>query len=329
MTSISEATPERIEMPADRLTDDEVRIAFRFAFGREPRQVDIEWHRRNETFEDLRSAFLHSEEFRSINGFDPRTLGRRIAVETATGLTIWVTLDDLYVSRGVIAGQWEPHETTFLSSQLHAGSTFVDVGAFIGWFSLTAAQIVGPAGLVVAFEPQVEAHELLRRSVFHNRFEDRVTTFPLALSDRNSEAVLYRDGLSDAGGASNQGHAWINSANAEDNGFAVRTVQTVKLDDLSLRRKIDAIKIDAEGAEWLVLKGGERTVRASHPVVICELYPRQLAKVSHVTGDDLISLMRDWGYSANVLENDGNSLRAFRPEDMPQQENAYTTVVFR
>src|SRR5262245_56459678 len=49
-------------------------------------------------------------------------------------------------------GQYEPQETVIVRSLLAPGETFVDVGAHWGYFSLLAAQRVGPTGRVIAIE---------------------------------------------------------------------------------------------------------------------------------------------------------------------------------
>jgi FkbM family methyltransferase len=315
-----------MSMPDEALTDDEVRIAFRFAFGREPRQADIDWHRRHRTFEDLRQAFLQSSEFKAINGFDPHVIGRDIAIELANGLIVWIPLDDLYVSRGIIAGSWEPAETAFINSLLGVGATFLDIGAFVGWFSLHAARLVGPTGCVIAFEPQLDAFELFRRSIAHNRFERIIRSYPLALSDRTGEVALHQDPASSA--ERNKGHTWISGLNEASDGTKVGQSSAVRLDDIRLPGRIDVVKIDVEGAEWRVLAGGENIIRASHPVVVCELYPSQLSRVSNISAEDFIENVCKWGYAPFVF-NGGGRLRPLVEADMPTGYKSYTTIVFR
>jgi hypothetical protein len=194
------------------LTEQEVYYAFRFAFGREPRQVDIDWHRRHASFEAMRRLFVESPEFRLERGMMPAPAGRRVAVEMDNGACIWVTLDDRFVTSGIVAGNWEPLETRFIASRLAPGSVFLDVGAFLGWFTIIAAPIVGPTGAVLAFEPQSEAHALLRRSVLANRFEPWVSTFDVALSNAAGEVALWRDAIPDGQRTGNLGHTWIGDA---------------------------------------------------------------------------------------------------------------------
>jgi FkbM family methyltransferase len=317
------------EPPAPALlSEEEVRLAFRFAFGREPRPVDIDWHRRHPSFDVLRQTFLATPEFRAVNGFDPGLGKRRIAVELANGASIWVLLDDLYVSRGIIDGSWEPEETAFIAANLKPGSVFLDIGSFLGWFTLNAAPLVGPAGAILAFEPQPEAHELLRRSVLHNRFEGWVSTFQLALSDEAGEVALLRDGSAAGAHANNQGHTWVGGAEPTPGSMAIGKARSLRLDDMALDRRIDLVKLDVEGAEWRVLKGAEQTIRTSRPVIVCEMFPAQLETVSGVGGAELIALLCEWGYAPFRLDPAGR-LEPWQSQHMPSGEHGYTTIIFR
>ncbi len=66
------------------------------------------------------------------------------------------------LTRAVIRrGYWEPLETEIFRSLLRPGALVIDVGANFGHYALTAANAIGPKGLVIAFEPQPESFALL------------------------------------------------------------------------------------------------------------------------------------------------------------------------
>ncbi|MEO0169245.1 MAG: FkbM family methyltransferase, partial [candidate division WOR-3 bacterium] len=50
---------------------------------------------------------------------------------------------------------------TFIRDNLKEGQVFVDVGAYVGFFSIFASKIVGKNGKVLAFEPNPQAHKIL------------------------------------------------------------------------------------------------------------------------------------------------------------------------
>jgi hypothetical protein len=63
------------------------------------------------------------------------------------------------------SGIHEPHVDEVLARELKTGMRFWDVGAHVGYFALQASRLVGPDGLVVAFEPIEENAARLRRNV--------------------------------------------------------------------------------------------------------------------------------------------------------------------
>jgi FkbM family methyltransferase len=66
-------------------------------------------------------------------------------------------------------GQWEPEITYLIKKRLGPGKTFVDVGANTGWFTLLAADSVGPTGRVVAIEASPANFLRLQENVSNNR----------------------------------------------------------------------------------------------------------------------------------------------------------------
>jgi FkbM family methyltransferase len=242
-----------------------------------------------------------------------------------TGLSVWVDLNDRFVAPGMLRNAWEPSETVFMCRQLKPGHVMIDIGAMMGWFALNAAAIVGPSGAVHAFEPQPRMHGLLRRSVFANRLERFVETYELAVWDAPGLMHLAGDGVTTRG-PGNKGHTWVEAEAAATNA-ALPTCRAARLDDVVPLRKVDFVKIDAEGAEYRVILGGERLLRSSRPIVMCELFPEQLQRVSGVEPDALLDIMRSWGFTPCSLDNNGG-LQTWTSGNIPRRSGAYTTVVF-
>jgi FkbM family methyltransferase len=69
-------------------------------------------------------------------------------------------------------GQWEPEVTRLIKQRLGPGRTFVDVGANVGWYTLLAADAVGPTGRVVAIEASPTNFLLLQENVSNNRLKN-------------------------------------------------------------------------------------------------------------------------------------------------------------
>lgn len=142
---------------------------------------------------------------------------------------------------------------------MRRSSTGVDVGAYIG--ELLAPMIeVAPEGRHYAFEPQPDRFlELARRF-------PRVRVFPYALSDTRGAApfVLAVDAPARSGLRTRE------YPPGEDRTRKM-LVQVRRLDDVVPRdAPVAFIKIDVEGAEFLVLHGARETITRTRPVVVFE-----------------------------------------------------------
>jgi FkbM family methyltransferase len=137
--------------------------------------------------------------------------------------------------------------------------SFWDIGAHAGFFTMLASRAVGASGAVHAFEPQPENRNRLVGTIGRNGVKN-VYVHGFALSDRCGEAVLHGHQASPA-------WSLVSQRSEKD---SVR-VQCRTLDEVAhLARKPHVIKIDVEGAELSVLRGGCRLLRRSRPLVIVE-----------------------------------------------------------
>lgn len=158
-------------------------------------------------------------------------------------------------------GRYEPSKTAAIKHFLREGQTFIDIGANKGDFSLLASRIVGQYGKVIAFEPHPENCQWLERSVAKNRYHN-ISVQRLAISDKRGTASLYL-------GQKSGFHTLLPGKEQRDSGEI--SVSTELLDDLlsdSGIRKVDAIKIDVEGAEKMVLDGAHRTLTDNKGIVL-------------------------------------------------------------
>lgn len=191
-------------------------------------------------------------------------------------------------------GDWQPEVWNATASSLSEGSVYFDVGAHIGYFTMKAAAQVGKTGRVVAFEPNPETLLLLRDNVKANRF-DNVIVEPVACTDREQTLTLYAASIANTG-ASSLARDNANISAEPPRPFSVRgrPIDDV-VRELGLTR-VDAIKIDVEGAEVGVLRGALNTLKRFHPKVVAEVVARQLASFQ-TTPEELAALMRDAGYN--------------------------------
>lgn len=154
---------------------------------------------------------------------------------------------------GCLIGAEERRITALFRRFLRPGDCFGDLGAHLGFYALMAASLVGPEGRVLAFEPQAELASHLRRSVALNAFQRTVTVYECAVGAAHGGSVdLYpADDLTNTGSASTLPPGWGRPG-------AARRVPLVRLDravaGAGLER-LDAMKVDVEGAEDQVVAG--------------------------------------------------------------------------
>jgi FkbM family methyltransferase len=201
-----------------------------------------------------------------------------------------------YVSREILeTGKWEPESWAVIQDHLGKGATLIDVGAHIGYYSLKAAPVVGPGGRVIAVEPNPETIAKLNGNIQASG-ANMVTVEPVACSDAEATLELF------AAPRSNTGETSLSRANAsqDSQGVISYKVRARPLDAV-LREagvsRVDAIKIDVEGAEYLVLKGATETLDRYHPAILIELVEHQLQAMG-ASSQQVIELLRSHGYTA-------------------------------
>ena len=153
------------------------------------------------------------------------------------------------------------------------GMVVVDIGANIGVYTILVTEKVGENGKVIAVEPEPQNYNQLLENMRLNNFKN-VIPQNIALTDHEGFENLYISSYSD-------GHSLLLRENEIDSiKVLVRTLDGL-LEELDLKR-IDIIKIDAEGSEIPILKGAEKTLKANPNVkiiVAAEHYPSEIEEV--------------------------------------------------
>jgi FkbM family methyltransferase len=195
-------------------------------------------------------------------------------------------------------------ELVYLEKLLAPGSTFVDVGANMGIYTMVASRLVGEAGRVIAFEPSAQSFPLLRKNIALNGLTN-VLAFPEALSHEIGRTKLYH-GPDPVSNSLGRGLSW--DEDAEE--VTTETLDSV-LHRTSLRR-VDAIKIDVEGAEELVLRGALKTLTCMRPVIIFEINPGACSSLG-LSPYGATELLQSLGYNCFVVGQSGPDFRLDSP----------------
>lgn len=146
-------------------------------------------------------------------------------------------------------GGYEPGTSEIILSELREGSTFVDVGANNGYFTILSMSRVGPTGHVWSFEPHPEAFARLTGNVARNGSPRNVELFQLALGAESGTLPLFMSRYLDS-----------RSSFVPQGRYSVN-VRVERADPILNGHRVDFIKLDVEGAEHIVLEGLTETVR--------------------------------------------------------------------
>src|SRR6266404_6828211 len=161
-----------------------------------------------------------------------------------------------------LRGRYE-NELLHLDRFISPGMVVVDGGANCGIYTVAAAKLVGPSGLVLSFEPGAEAFSVLRKNIGLNCLKN-VRIYRAALSEKEGKAALYHH----EGGPNSFSLGSLGTSAIDFEGVTTRTLCNA-LQEKAIER-IGLIKLDVEGAEELTLLGAKPIIAGSRPTVIFE-----------------------------------------------------------
>ena len=195
----------------------------------------------------------------------------------------------------------------YLARYIAPGGVVLDIGANHGKFAKNFARLHRGSCQVYCFEPLEYNYTLLERVV--GRY-DNVKVLQVALSDATGEAQLYvpaKDHRRITHGSAHLGDETrdVDFGTSTAHQVYCQTITTDTLDDVMRRENLDRLdfmKIDVEGAEPLVLRGGRQAIEKHKPGIYCELRPGA-GNCLGLNTDDTITLLRDIGYEMYELDD--------------------------
>ena len=168
----------------------------------------------------------------------------------------------------------------------------VDIGANVGLYSLYAKHL--PNSQFYSFEPFKFTYDLLNDNINLNNITN-VQTYNIGLSDKKGKTILNvclsQDGLNTMG----ENPLRFNDINPIE--VEIDTLDNIFYDN---DIKVDFIKIDTEGYEYYILKGGEKTIKKYKPIIQLEFNQTNM-KQCNINPHQLHDYINELGYKIHNL----------------------------
>lgn len=181
----------------------------------------------------------------------------------------------------MIEGSYDTFFSDYLNKLNIKGITVIDIGAHIRFDSLFFAKAVGKTGKVHAFELHTINKERLDLIISRNvDLSKQVKTYLIAISNKKEIEEFIFSSIVDIGTSSGSfieasRTFWEKNIYERDIGFKRINVETIPLNeisDLGITELPALIKIDVEGAEYLVLEGGCELIKKSQAILLIEIH---------------------------------------------------------
>lgn len=201
----------------------------------------------------------------------------------------------------VYLGTINKYETKILKKIIKPGDVVIDIGAYVdGWYTLLAAKLTGNKGHVYAFEPHPVYFQRLKENVQLNQLTN-ITLERLGIFNKNGRSMFYE---AQFGSSIIKSHvAALTKIKPKEIAIQTITLDTyVKAKNI---RQVSLIKIDVEGAEMAVLRGGNRLLRSKNaPDLVVEVFDIQLRRGGSSEAK-LLSYLKRLGYTPYMFTANG------------------------
>lgn len=186
-----------------------------------------------------------------------------MVVKSVNSLKLKLHLDDWIQQNLFFLNSYETTELKFLKNNLKSDSTFIDIGANIGLFSLTASNII-KNGKIVSFEPFSKNLDTFQTNISLNN-KKNIKIEKIAIGAENGEINLYYN-------EKEQNLGMVSIHKTKDSNAEKTKLQTLdSYVENNAIQNIDFIKIDIEGNEFSALQGMASVLKKQNPVLLIEI----------------------------------------------------------
>jgi len=204
---------------------------------------------------------------------------------------------DVLTRHMMFEGMYQEDVLVALRHIIKLGDTVFDVGGHHGLMAIISSFAAGPQGRVITFEPNPHAREYLKQHISINGISN-VEVQPVALTDKDGIMPFFVQ----SGDVTWNSSIIKDFASSDENAGSIM-IKAMTLDGFTNNTGYipKVIKIDVEGAEFLVLRGALETIRKHRPAVIMEFNPASAA-AAKTSINDIVECFKELSYKLLVLE---------------------------
>ena len=199
---------------------------------------------------------------------------------------------------------WEKERIASMEQHLKKGDVLFDIGTEQGWCNLAYAKMVGPSNIVL-IEPTREFWPNIKET--WNKNLDGIPKAVLCALLSSKTTLGYEPNVQPVDGWPSEAYGDLIDRNKyqyiHENS---EQIPEIEIDELVKQSGIvpDALTMDVEGAELLILRGAQNTLKTHKPKVWISIHPELGERDYGVKKEDTIKFMEDLGYTGEYLATD-------------------------
>lgn len=215
---------------------------------------------------------------------------------------------------------WEKERMAAMYAAIRPTDNILDIGTCNGDMSAVFATWI-PQGKIILVEPSPDFWPLIK-AIFAGNGLTPFRCLPVLVSNETLPSwEEWRKTVTDVA-------PYPMSAKDEiklETGFAhlneKPNIPVVKIDDLDLYNtenglgveRVDIITMDIEGSEYEALQGAEQVIKRDQPTIFVSIHAEFMWREHHHSPDDLIVMLKNWGYVGTYLSFDHEQHYMFKP----------------
>lgn len=226
---------------------------------------------------------------------------KRLSTKVFWGKEMFITLPsatDIYLLKGKTHAS-EIRLVRFLINNLSSSSTFLDIGAHYGYYSMFAAELT--RGEIRCIEASNDSYDILLENT---KEHSKIKATHCAVSDINEDITFYEFDSQFSEYSATDVSQFENEEWYKNHPPKKIVIPGTTIDHFVTSNSFvpEFIKMDVEGAEFKAIKGAENLFQKHTPVLVMEYLAPERQNTAH---QNAVELLRSWGYQSYSIQNDG------------------------